>query len=321
VTAICAALRPAHELGWIHRDLKPANLLRRNGVWTVADWGLGRRPRGQTTNPDRTRVGASYGTEGFAAPELSTDAHQAGPQADIYSIGQIIGWAKRGVYPLANTPLLPQEGPWRHVVKEATQADPARRPATVDDLLELIRHEFDYDQPDTSDPVVQLVTAANGGDRTAAAKLFVLAVRDAGDEDLYCNLLPQLNRNAVHAAVAADPPRAIEVARAMGEHRWADLPYDEAARIITWLHWIEMWATEKGDLDLLEEAAQALLAWDARWDQWTPQRDIRAWMAALRGEAAAVVARMLRRNPDAARHFAELNDDRHVDERIRRAVR
>lgn len=321
VTAICAALRPAHALGWIHRDLKPANLLRRDGVWTVGDWGLGRRPRGQTTNPDRTRVGAMLGTEGFAAPELSIDAHQAGPQADIYSIGQIIGWAIRGVRPQANTPLLPADGPWRHVAKEATQLDPARRPVAIDDLLELIRQELDYDQPDNSDPAVQLLTAANNGDRATAAKLFTLAARSPSDENLYCDVLPRLNLDAVHTAVAVDPPRTIEVVRAMGEHLWADLSWDEAARVITWLHWIETWAADEGNLNLLEEAAQALLAWDARWDQWTPQRNIKAWLATLRGDQAAVVAGVLRRNPDAARHFAELNEDRRVDERIRRAVR
>ncbi|BCB74503.1 hypothetical protein GCM10022251_74250 [Phytohabitans flavus] len=87
------------------------------------------------------------------------------------------------------------------------------------------------------------------------------------------------------------------------------------------MHWIQAWAAANGDLDLLEEAAEVLLAWDAHWDRWQPQREIRAWMATLHGEPAAVVARLLRRNPDAARHFTELNENRRVDERIRRAVR
>jgi hypothetical protein len=43
-------------------------------------------------------------------------------------------------------------------------------------------------------------------------------------------------------------------------------------------------------------------------------------MATLRGDPAAVIARLLPRNP-AARHFAELNENRGVDECIRRAVR
>jgi serine/threonine protein kinase len=102
VAAVCQALRPAHDAGWVHRDLKPANLPQLAGKWAVADWGLTRRPRGQTTSPDRTRAGAAFGTDGWAAPELSSDAHAAGPPADIYSIGQIIGWAVIGQLPQAN---------------------------------------------------------------------------------------------------------------------------------------------------------------------------------------------------------------------------
>ncbi|WP_327586794.1 serine/threonine protein kinase [Nonomuraea sp. NBC_00507] len=323
VTAICEALRPAHAHGWIHRDLKPANLLNWDGVWTVGDWGLTRRPHGQTTNPDRTRVGAMLGTEGFAAPELSIDAHQAGPEADIYSIGQIIGWVLRGDWPQANTPLLPTDGPWRHVVWKATQFDSARRPATVDDLLDVIRHELDYDQPDTGDPTARLLAAANDGDSAAAEELFGVAMRNPADLTLYTDVLARLDRDAVYAAVAADRSQAIEVVRAMNNHlrHASQLTFDDAAHVIIWLHWIEVWAAHASDLDVLQVGADAVLAWDAYWDQWTPQPTIKAWMITLRGDAAAVVAGALRDHPDAVQHFAELGDNSRVDERIRRAVR
>jgi hypothetical protein len=99
------------------------------------------------------------------------------------------------------------------------------------------------------------------------------------------------------------------------------LAFVDADRVITWLHWIEVWAAEASDLDVLQVAADAVLTWDAHWDQWTPQRLIKAWMASLTGAAAAVVAGALRDHRDAARHFEELGDNRRVDERIRRAVR
>ena len=181
VTAVCAGLRPAHEAGWIHRDLKPSNLLRLDERWTVADWGLTRRPRGQTTDPDRTRAGAPFGTDGWAAPELSADAHAAGPQADIYSIGQIIGWAITGQQPLANIPLIPG-GPWREVVTAATHFDPARRPATVDDLQQVIASELgrtpsDRDmaatpeEPVAQAPLAELLTAPRSADPIAFARV------------------------------------------------------------------------------------------------------------------------------------------------------
>ncbi len=138
ITAVCEALRAPHQMGWIHRDLKPENLLLLDNQWTVADWGLGRRPRGATSNPARTRTGTGYGTEGFAAPELSLDAHQAGPPADIYSLGQIIGSIVTDCYPQANIPLLPPSDPWRQVVERTTCQDPADRLQSVDELLDIL---------------------------------------------------------------------------------------------------------------------------------------------------------------------------------------
>ena len=177
VTAVCAGLGPAHEAGWIHRDLKPSNLLQLDGRWTVADWGLTRRPRGQTTDPDRTRAGAPFGTDGWAAPELSADAHAAGPQADIYSIGQIIGWAITGQRPLANIPLIPDNGPWREVVTAATHFDPGRRPATIDDLQQLIARELGrnvagtLEEPAAEAPLAGLLTAPRSADPVAFARV------------------------------------------------------------------------------------------------------------------------------------------------------
>ncbi|HZM84246.1 MAG TPA: protein kinase [Candidatus Limnocylindrales bacterium] len=146
ITAICEGLREPHQHGWIHRDLKPANILRLDGRWVVADWGLGRRPRGKTTMPGRTQVGELYGTLGYAAPELYTDAHGVGPQTDIFSIGQIIGWALLQTEPRANVPHLPATGPWRAVVEATTHQDPQLRPATVDELLSVIAAELDRPQ-------------------------------------------------------------------------------------------------------------------------------------------------------------------------------
>jgi hypothetical protein len=322
VTAICQALRPVHEAGWIHRDLKPANLLMVDGTWTVADFGLVRRPRGQTTSPDRTRTGVAFGTDGWAAPELSSDAHTAGPQADIYSIGQIIGWAVTGKLPQANTPLIPPAGPWRQIVRAATQPDPAQRPATVDELQEVIAQELDHDQPDISSAAGKLLAAAGDGDAQAAAQLFAMAASRPDDARLFTEILPAMTFDAITAAVDADTRQAAEVVRSAVSHvREPGLGFGDAAQITTLLHRIAVRAGEINDLELLEAAVHATLTWDAAWDQWTPQIQIRQWLAQLRGDQAAAAARALREHPDAARHFAELAGNRGADERLRRAAR
>lgn len=79
-------------------------------------------------------------------------------------------------------------------------------------------------------------------------------------------------------------------------------------------------AGETNDLGLLEEALGAVLSWDAHWDQWTPQRAIRKWLASLRNDQAASAARALRDRGEAA-HFSEFAEDRNADERLRRAAR
>lgn len=144
VTAICEALRVPHEEGWVHRDLKPANILHLEGRWVVADWGLVRRPRGRTSFQETHGGGGTYG---WGAPEQFIDAHTVGPQADIYAIGRIIGWALSDHGPQANKPLLPPDGPWRKVAQIAAQENPAARPASVDELLALINRVLPVDTP------------------------------------------------------------------------------------------------------------------------------------------------------------------------------
>ncbi|WP_405103024.1 serine/threonine-protein kinase [Micromonospora sp. NBC_01412] len=233
ITAICEGMREPHQAGWIHRDLKPANILWLDGRWVVADWGLGRRPRGQTTAPGRTQVGELYGSLGYAAPELYTDAHAVSPQTDIYSIGQIIGWALLQTDPRANVPHLPPASPWRAVVRAATHHDPRQRPATVDELLALIATELD---PPTV--VVNrgraLIAAAEEGDASALPALFRLAADTTSDYELYTEVLVRLDDTQIEQAVSADHTTARAVAQgvqALHTGRYVTLEYGSAAPV------------------------------------------------------------------------------------------
>ncbi|GHE54175.1 hypothetical protein GCM10018785_24580 [Streptomyces longispororuber] len=323
VDALCSVLSAAHQAGWIHRDIKPANVLKYEGRWVLADWGIARRPRGQTTDPQRTRVGVRFGSDGFAAPELSVDAHSATDAADVYSIGQLIGWVVTGEMPAINVPLLPKAGPWRSIVRHATQSDPGRRPRTVQALRQLVHQET---RPPAQPALVTATTLQRdleAGSAAAAHELVSLAARHTDDAALYCDLLVKLPLQHLLPVLLANTQHAIDVVRAMaallGTHRSPERGEVDAA--IMGLIGIAQRAAATGALALLEECCNGAFEWDADWDQWGPQREIAAWLRTLTGDNASSVASMLRQHPDCARHFTHLIDDAFVDHRIRAALR
>lgn len=63
--------------------------------WVIADWGLVTR-RYATGSVPLTRAGTPLGTEGFAAPEVMNEGHNATPAADVYSLGRVAAWYLTG---------------------------------------------------------------------------------------------------------------------------------------------------------------------------------------------------------------------------------
>lgn len=331
IEQVGAGLAAAHELGWVHRDVKPANLLWLNGRWVVADWGLGRRPRGETQQ-QHTRTGTLLGSTGWAAPELERNAHEATAAADIYSLGQVMGALLTGQHPSQNVPLLPPSGPWRQIVRAATQIDPDKRPRTIAELLALIDRELD-EAPVPAGLVADklLAQATANGDhvpdldhrrRDAARALWYHAAGHTDDTDVLLLVLPQLPASAAADAARHSREDTVELVAALGavlEDR-PRIEYHEADRIILLLLGVATVAARDEDWDLLEASVGALLAWDARWDQWGPQAKIRSWLERLGGDAARIVGHALSNEPDAAAHFSELATDRRIDRRIAAAI-
>ncbi|MDX3673338.1 serine/threonine protein kinase [Streptomyces europaeiscabiei] len=332
VNGLCSVLSAAHDAheqgasqGWVHRDIKPSNVLRLDGRWVLADWGIARRPAGMTTHAQRTKVGMNMGSKGFAAPELSGNAHSAGPPTDIYSLGQLIGWAVTGKDPLQNIPLIPASGPWRAVVREATRKDPGRRPPTVQAFLDLVAQET---EAPPVPPVVRGETLRDSLEGIGEAvpdapeQLVALAAAHPDDAALHCDVLLRVSPEALLPALMADPSRAVEIVRAMAELLGTHRPPErgEVAAVILWLLAVARHAADAAELHLLEECCNGAFAWDALWDQWRSQDEIRPWLRTLGGDAAASVAGALRDHPNCARHFTSLANDVRVDHRIRSAV-
>src|SRR5947199_4003642 len=81
----CRGLDYAHRNGVVHRDVKPGNLLVSEAeVVKLADFGIARA----TDQSSITQVGSVLGTAAYLAPEQAR-GEEAGPRADIYSLGVV----------------------------------------------------------------------------------------------------------------------------------------------------------------------------------------------------------------------------------------
>jgi serine/threonine-protein kinase len=85
ISQACRGLDYAHRHGVVHRDVKPGNLLVSDAeVVKLADFGIARAV-GQSSI---TQVGSVLGTAAYLAPEQAR-GEEAGPRADIYSLGVV----------------------------------------------------------------------------------------------------------------------------------------------------------------------------------------------------------------------------------------
>ncbi|MDQ2897986.1 MAG: protein kinase, partial [Actinomycetota bacterium] len=85
VTQACRGLEYAHRNGVVHRDVKPGNLLVSDSdVVKLADFGIARA----ADQSSITQVGSVLGTAAYLAPEQAR-GDEAGPRADIYSLGVV----------------------------------------------------------------------------------------------------------------------------------------------------------------------------------------------------------------------------------------
>ena len=85
VSQACRGLEYAHRNGVVHRDVKPGNLLVSDtGVVKLADFGIARA----ADQSSITQVGSVLGTAAYLSPEQAR-GDEAGPQADLYSLGVV----------------------------------------------------------------------------------------------------------------------------------------------------------------------------------------------------------------------------------------
>ncbi|HEX4592124.1 MAG TPA: serine/threonine-protein kinase [Gemmataceae bacterium] len=163
VVAVARAVADLHAHGIVHRDLKPSNiLLDANGQPYVTDFGLAKLVEGDS---GLTQTGTFLGTPQYMAPEQAVRAREAGPAADVYSLGAILYECLTGRPPFREAtpfetvlavvefdpPRPRQVNPkvprvLEQVVLQCLEKDPARRfpssAALADALAEYLRGEL-----------------------------------------------------------------------------------------------------------------------------------------------------------------------------------
>jgi serine/threonine-protein kinase len=101
VCQACRGLDYAHRNGVVHRDVKPGNLLVSDAdVVKLADFGIARA----TDQSSITQVGSVLGTAAYLAPEQAR-GEEAGPRADLYSLGVVAYQLLSGRLPYEATSL------------------------------------------------------------------------------------------------------------------------------------------------------------------------------------------------------------------------
>lgn len=133
--AVGAALIHAHERGILHRDLHPDNVLRHDGRWKVADWGLSVAK--DSTRFTKTR--SAGGSETWTAPEQRARFRDADERSDLFSLGRIVQWLVTEKVPDPGVSAsLPGSEPLTRFVNVATQLEPRLRPSSVKEAMALI---------------------------------------------------------------------------------------------------------------------------------------------------------------------------------------
>jgi serine/threonine protein kinase len=176
ITEITSSLHYLHGQGIIHRDLKPSNILLNLKQHSyLADFGLARAVS-LTTQAMHT----GRGTPPYAPPEQHKRT-EITVRSDIYSFGIMLfeiftgqlpwgGEKMLGIQQLYSDAELPDPCELNRtlpplmadVLRRVTAADPARRPASVGEVLKMIYYIFNiqgYPQPDPSEKDEHLIRA------------------------------------------------------------------------------------------------------------------------------------------------------------------
>ena len=92
---LAEALQAIHAAGLVHRDLKPGNILLAEEGPKIIDFGVAKA----ADAAQLTGTGGMLGTLAYMAPEQIAGSREAGPAADVFSLGGVLVHAATGRKP------------------------------------------------------------------------------------------------------------------------------------------------------------------------------------------------------------------------------
>lgn len=153
-------LAAAHRAGIVHRDLKPQNIYldHSSGVDRVKllDFGIARQIRDSDSG---TRSDMGLGTPQYMSPEQATQARQAGPTADVWSMGVVLFRLLEGRHPFeGSTPFNTLKAVCEAPTPPIQASDPLGR--RMADIVERCLQKSPTDRPKDAAELGRLLDAA-----------------------------------------------------------------------------------------------------------------------------------------------------------------
>jgi serine/threonine-protein kinase len=214
VSQACRGLEYAHRNGVVHRDVKPGNLLVSDSeVVKLADFGIARA----ADQSSITQIGSVLGTAAYLSPEQAR-GEEAGPRADLYSLGVVTYQLLSGRLPYEATSLselaLMQQ-------RELPAPLEAINPRVPPELADAVSMALEIDQEARPADALVLAKALNDGARGIApvdgdsltshlgtkAATRVLPTTPAGDDPTAATRVAP--RPAPGTGRQATPPRVV----------------------------------------------------------------------------------------------------------------
>lgn len=162
LVAMAGALKVLHQANVVHRDIKPSNIMKDvKGIYRLMDLGIAKA--GDSSSGGEltlTMERSAIGTPSYASPEQCQSAHHTDIRSDIYCLGATLYHLATGRLPFEGSSpveiilkVMREEpvpiGNFRSdlspkiitLIQCMMKKDPAQRPQTPDELLEMIHGE------------------------------------------------------------------------------------------------------------------------------------------------------------------------------------